>query len=70
MKHVAVIRRDSYVQFLRSPLGAPGTMIPLLARTHAKKKREKEKETVTFLVCRQPLKQARLIKQLFGFRMM
>ena len=30
--------RDSYPQFPRSPLVTPGTMIPLMARTQAKKK--------------------------------
>ena len=39
---------DSYPQFLRSPLGTPGTMTHQLARTHEKKK---EKETPAFLEC-------------------
>ena len=37
-------RRDFYPQFPRSTLGTPGTMNPLLAHTHEKKKkREKRK---------------------------
>ena len=39
----------SYPQFLRSPLGTPGTMIHHLARTHEKKK---EKETPASLESR------------------
>ena len=43
-------RRDNYPQFPRSTLGTPGTMNPLLAHTHEKKKREKkEKETLALL---------------------
>ena len=34
-------RRDSYTQFPRSPLGTPGTMIPLW-HGEAKKKRKKK----------------------------
>ena len=37
-------RRDFYPQFPRSTLGTPGTMNPLLAHTHEKKKKERKKE--------------------------
>ena len=43
-------RRDFYPQFPRSTLGTPGTMNPLLALTHEKKKeRERKKETLALL---------------------
>ena len=51
-------RRDFYPKFPRSTLGTPGTMNPLLAHTHEKKKK-KRKETLALLEY-SLLKQARL----------
>ena len=48
---------ESYPQFLRSPLGTPGTMIHHLVRTHQKKKKKKKNACISRV---SQLKQARL----------
>ena len=43
-------RRDFYPQFPRSTLGTPGTMNPLLAHTHEKKRERKKRNACPFRV--------------------
>ena len=49
---ITILIVDSYPQFLRSPLGTPGTMTHHLARKHEKKKERKRNACILSLAAK------------------